>query len=80
MTPFSIRYRTQAEEINRRYNEMYGRTNVEFNYDGNDKEIYKMLDYLDEKRIKVGDDAIRLYRSFADFTDKYDPLKMIGLR
>ena len=67
MTSFNVRYQTQAEEINRRYNEIDGRTNVEFNYRSNRKEIYKMLDYLDARGVKVGDDMARLSRSIDDF-------------
>lgn len=70
MTSFSVRYITQAEEIDRRYNEMHGRTNVQFNYNSNKEEIYKMLDYLDASGVKVGDDIIRLSRSIDDFFDK----------
>ena len=38
-----------------------------------------MLDYLDAKGIKVGDDAVRLSRGIDNFLYKYDPLRMIGL-
>ena len=71
MASFSVRYITQAEEIDRRYNEMHGRTNVQFNHNNSNKEeIYKMLDYLDANGVKVGDDIVRLSRSIDDFFDK----------
>lgn len=70
MTSFSVRYLTQAEEIYRRYYEMHGRINVQFNYDNDDKEIYKKMDYLNANGIKVGDDMVRLGRGIDDFFDK----------
>ena len=33
MSSFSVRYLTQVEEINRRYNESHGRANVQVMYD-----------------------------------------------
>ncbi len=78
MTPLAVitstffgRYTAQTEEIHRRYNEIHGRTNVQFNpYKVEHKEIYKMLDYLDEKGVKVGDETVRLSRSIDNFFDK----------
>ena len=70
MSSFSSRYITQTEEVHRRYNEIQGRTNVEFNYTRSDAEIYDMLDYLDANGVKVRDDTIRLSRGMHDFLDK----------
>lgn len=70
MSSFNARYLTQAGEIDRRYNEMYGKTNVQFNYHSNNEEIYKMLDYLDANGVKVGDDMVRLSRNIDNFFDK----------
>ncbi len=51
---------------------MQGRTNVQVrnDYYQNKEAVYKMLDYLDARGVKVGDDMVRLSRSIDNFFDK----------
>lgn len=72
MTSYNVRYLNQAEEIDKQYNKMYGRTNVQVRNDywQNREDIYKMLDYLDANGVKVRDDMVRLSRGLDNFFDK----------